>query len=131
MNDSEQDKPQEWQDDSGGFKWSRSLAPLDGVWVVIDWAGHRHSFDTEEDQLAFIERDMRMLDNHTINAKSDATDQITQFFQAGADVESEHGEQAVDAASETQAAGESGGGAGNRRSRRRARGASHGKKASS
>lgn len=100
-------------------------------WVVIDWAGKRHEFDTRDEGLAFIDRDKRLFDQYARDAHSDVTDQITYALENGTGVESagEH-EQTAGTAGEAKAVAEGVGGQGNRRSRRRARRSSNSKKAS-
>lgn len=99
-------------------------------WIVIDWAGKRHSYDDRDEALAFIERDRRLFDAYAADAQLDVVDQITASLENGTGVESDHGEQATDPGSQAQEASEGVGRQGNRRSRRRARRAANRKKAS-
>lgn len=101
------------------YEWVRSTEP---PWTVRDWRGRRHFFDTEDDQLSFIDRDKRMLADATRAANRDVTQQITRFFESG------DNEQTAGVESEAEQAAARIGGVGNRRSRRRASRAANRKK---
>ncbi|AJD82135.1 hypothetical protein [Mycobacterium phage Azrael100] len=110
------------------YEWKRRT---DGPpWSVRDWQGRWHDFDTEEDQLAFIERDKRMLAAASADARADVVVQMTQAFENQPDVDSGHAEQAVDHTGQAEAQRAGAGRQGNRQSRRRARRLANSKKAS-
>jgi hypothetical protein len=115
-------------DEQIDYTWKRSTTP---PWIVIDWQGHTHQFQSEQQQWDFIEREKRMLANASRAAMEDVTVQITRAFQDGSGVESnsEH-EQTAGTAGPPPQAGEAVGRYGNRRSRRRARRIADSKKAS-
>lgn len=104
---------------SDGYQWQVSK---DEPWIIIDWAGKRHEFQSQKDQLDFLERDQRMLHAAANEAKADVVTQINDHFsQPSGDIESEGEQQAVDASGEAEAQGTGVGSQGNRQSRRRSR----------
>lgn len=100
-------------------------------WVVIDWAGKRHTYDSRDEAVAFIERDKRLFALYARDAHGDVTDQITRALENQSGVESpgEHEQTAGTTGASTKAAADIAH-VGNRRSRRRAGRASNSKKAS-
>ena len=51
--------------DKHPFEWQIGYDPSELKWVVIGYTGKRHTFEEESDARAFIERDKRMLAEHT------------------------------------------------------------------
>ena len=51
-------------------------------WIVIDWATKRHTFNTRDEAMEFIERDKRLLDQYAQYAYEDATNQINKALSA-------------------------------------------------
>lgn len=112
------------------YEWKRATEPDEnGLWWVNDWQHRWHHFSSEADQLAFIDRDKRMLAGASREAMADATAQITEAFENQSGVKSD-GEQAVDRSSQGETPGAPVGCQGNRKTRRRAGSAANREKAS-